>query len=110
MEATRQSNIGSILWTKMHQEALDTVRDAVAALKPLGGGPVLIDALTMQARLESEPVSMDPATRQKQLSTALDTLTAAEAGDLEAASSRAVQLAARGLLAAHSAECDEDEL
>ena len=79
MEATRQSNIGSILWTKMHQEALDTVRDAVAALKPLGGGPVLIDALTMQARLESEPVSMDPATRQKQLSTALDTLTAAEA-------------------------------
>ena len=78
MDATRQDKLGSVMWKKMHQHALTTVRGAVSEVKALGGGPILVDALTLQARLESEPVSKDTAERQKQLTTALETLKSAE--------------------------------
>ena len=82
-EATRQSKLGSVMWKKMHDNALNTVRDAVRAVTALGGGPILVEALTLQARLESEPVSKDAAERQRQLTTALETLKTAEAQALE---------------------------
>ena len=43
----------------------------LVAVTALGGGPILVEALTLQARLESEPVSKDAAERQRQLTTAL---------------------------------------
>jgi hypothetical protein len=78
IEATRQDQLGGVTWKKMHQHALTTVRGTVSEVKALGGGPILVDALTLQARLESEPVSKDAAERQKQLTTALETLKTAE--------------------------------
>jgi hypothetical protein len=61
----------------------EQVCDAVAALQSFGGGPLLVEALSMQARLESEPISKDPAERQQHLSNALETLAVAEAAAIE---------------------------
>lgn len=82
-EATRQDKLGSVMWKKMHQTGLAAVREAVGTMERLGGGPVLVEALMLQARLESEPASAQPAGRQQQLSAALDTLKAAEAAAIQ---------------------------
>jgi hypothetical protein len=83
MEATRQNKLGSAMWKKMHQTGLAAAREAAGTMQRLGGGPVLVEALTLQARLESEPASAEPRERQQQLSAALETLKAGEAAALE---------------------------
>ena len=83
LEANRQNNLGSVMWKKLHESGLQKVREAVDILRSLGGGPLLVDAMLMQARLECEPVSKIPAERQKQLSASLATLIDAEMQALE---------------------------
>ena len=83
MEAQRQSSLGSVMWKKMHQGGLGAAREAARVMERIGGGPLLVEALAMQARLESEPPSAEPAERQEQLSAALLSLEAAEAAAIE---------------------------
>lgn len=49
-EAVRQDASGGALWHKMHDEAAAAAARAVDALSRLGGGPLLVQALLVQAR------------------------------------------------------------